>query len=323
MTDIPLLNNYDDTPIYTIKTVVHETGIAPATLRAWERRYGCLSPGRSEGGYRLYSERDIAILHWLKQQIDAGVSISRAAALLDMRQGSGDWTDQAISRTSVELPSPPEGARATAIIVGDLVEALLAYDETRAEKILNEAFALHAVEIVAEEVVGPALVEIGDRWHRGEASVIQEHFATGFLRRRLTALFNAYAQPASGPLAVTGAGPGEWHDVGILLVSIALRRQGWRVIYLGQNVPVDQYIDQILALHPSAVCLSASTRVSAAALARVHAAVIALPKPRPQLCLGGQAFNSDPELRNSFPGAHVISSTRELFTHLSPLLKPA
>ncbi len=318
MTDIPLLNNYDDTPIYTIKTVVHETGIAPATLRAWERRYGCLSPGRSEGGYRLYSERDIAILHWLKQQIDAGVSISRAAALLEMRHGSGDWTEQAVGRTPAELPLQPEGARVAAIIVDDLVESLLAYDEMRAEKILNEAFALHAVEIVAEEVVAPALVEIGDRWHRGEASVIQEHFATGFLRRRLTALFNAYAQPLNGPLAVTGAGPEEWHDVGILLVSIVLRRHGWRVIYLGQNVPADQYIDQILALRPSAICLSASTRASAAALVKVHAAVLALPKPRPQLCLGGQAFNNHPELRNNFPGACVISSARELLTHLSP-----
>ena len=56
----PRLNGYDDTPVYTIKTVVQETGIAPATLRAWERRYGVLSPGRSDGGYRLYSERDIA-----------------------------------------------------------------------------------------------------------------------------------------------------------------------------------------------------------------------------------------------------------------------
>ena len=73
MTDELHLNSYDNTPVFTIKTVVQETGIPPATLRAWERRYGVLSPGRSEGGYRLYSERDIAILRWLKRQVDAGV----------------------------------------------------------------------------------------------------------------------------------------------------------------------------------------------------------------------------------------------------------
>ena len=90
MTDELHLNSYDNTPVFTIKTVVQEIGIPPATLRAWERRYGVLSPGRSEGGYRLYSERDIAILRWLKRQVDAGVSISRAAALLGIRHPGGE-----------------------------------------------------------------------------------------------------------------------------------------------------------------------------------------------------------------------------------------
>ncbi len=83
------LGGYDDTPVYTIKTVVQQTGITPATLRAWERRYGMFSPGRSEGGYRLYSERDIAILRWLKGQVDAGVAISSAVVLLGIQQQAG------------------------------------------------------------------------------------------------------------------------------------------------------------------------------------------------------------------------------------------
>ena len=93
MTDEPYFSGYNDTPVYTIKTVVQETSIAPATLRAWERRYGVLSPTRSEGGYRLYSERDIAILRWLKRHVDAGVSISRAVALLEMRRQTGPSPD--------------------------------------------------------------------------------------------------------------------------------------------------------------------------------------------------------------------------------------
>ncbi len=316
MTDIALLNNSDETPVYTIKTVVHETGIKPATLRAWERRYGCLLPGRSAGGYRLYSERDIATLRWLKQQIDAGVSISRAVALLEIRHGVEARSGLAAGRTPVELHLPTEGVRVAASIVNNLVESLLAYDETQAEMILNEAFALHAVEVVAEEVIAPTLVEIGERWHRGQTSVIQEHFATAFLRHRLIALFNAYAQPVNGPLALTGSGPEEWHDVGILLVSIVLRRRGWRVIYLGQNVPAEQLVSQIRTLQPAAVCLSAATRQSVAALAQVHTALAAMSEPRPRLILGGRAFNLHPELRDGFPGALVVASARDLVAHI-------
>lgn len=318
MTETLRLSNYDHTPIFTIKTVVHETGIAPATLRAWERRYGCLSPGRSEGGYRLYSERDIAILRWLKRQVDAGVSISRAVLLLEKRHGTDAEEGAPGSLTAANPRLPAQGVRSTASIVDELIGTLLAYDETQAETILNEAFALHAVDVVAEEVVAPTLVEIGERWHRGEVSVVQEHFATAFLRRRLTALFHAYDQPGKGPLAVTGSAPGEWHDVGILLVSLALRRRGWRVIFLGQNVPVDQLIEQVRTLQPAAICVSAATRDSAVALTQLSAAVAALPEPRPKLLLGGRAFNVQPELRNDFPQAFVASSAQDLVAYLAP-----
>ena len=122
-------------------------------------------------------------------------------------------------------------------ISDDLLDALLAFNEARADTLVSKAFAIYPVEQVAEEVLTPTLVEVGERWHRGQATIVQEHFATAILRRRLSVMFHAYDQPAAGPLAITGSAPTEWHDVGILLVSLALRRNGWRVIYLGQNVP--------------------------------------------------------------------------------------
>ena len=71
----------DDTPVYNLKAVVLETGLKPDTLRAWERRYGLPTPNRSDGGHRLYSERDIQVLKWLVARQQAGLSISRAAEL--------------------------------------------------------------------------------------------------------------------------------------------------------------------------------------------------------------------------------------------------
>lgn len=315
MAEEPRLNGYDDTPVYTIKTVVQETGIAPATLRAWERRYGVLSPGRSDGGYRLYSERDIATLRWLKNQVDAGVSISRAVALLEIRHRAGEEPELEVERGPHHL-APAENVRGTETIVEELVDSLTLFQEPHAEAVLAEAFALYPVDVVAEEIIAPTLVEMGERWHRGEASVVQEHFATAFLRRRLTALFHAYPQPLSGPLAITGSGPSEWHDVGILLVSLSLRRHGWRVIYLGQNVPAEHLLREVRKLRPDMICLSAATRDSAAALEEIYEQVTELPDPKPRLVFGGRAFNAHPELAERFDRAQIVATARELADEL-------
>lgn len=78
----PDLELFSDTPVFNTKAVVQQTGIAAPTLRAWERRYDLLSPERAQkNDYRLYSERDIALIRWLKARIDTGISISQAIAL--------------------------------------------------------------------------------------------------------------------------------------------------------------------------------------------------------------------------------------------------
>jgi methanogenic corrinoid protein MtbC1 len=320
MIDSSRPGTYDDAPVYTIKTVVHVTGITPATLRAWERRYGVLAPGRSEGGYRLYSERDIATLLWLKNQVDAGVAISRAVALLELHHRAGEEPELQVKldlAAGVQpLTAPAEGVRSASAVRADLLDALMAFREGEAEERLGEAFALHPVEQVLDQVIAPTLVEIGERWHRGEATVVQEHFATAFLRQRLSAIFDVYSQP-SGPLALTGSAPSEWHDVGILLVSLVLRRHGWRVIYLGQNVPADHLSREIGRLRPRLVCLSATTRDSVEGLVEVAESLARLPEPRPRLALGGRAFNIHPDLKERFPGAIFAATAGELVALVS------
>lgn len=77
----PELQRYSDIPLFNTKAVVQQTGIPAPTLRAWERRYAILSPERALNDYRRYSERDIAIIRWLKERVDAGMAISQAIAL--------------------------------------------------------------------------------------------------------------------------------------------------------------------------------------------------------------------------------------------------
>ena len=187
----------DTRPVYNIKAVAEATGLPAATLRAWERRYGALAPGRTEGGYRLYSERDIALLIWLKERIDEGMTISQALAL---------WQYQEVQvrepRLAVEARTEPRVDLSE--IRQSLTTALVDFDEGKADQILAEAFAVHGFETVSERIIVPVMTQIGERWHRGKVSTAAEHFASNYLRRKIEALISASASPAGWPAGGVG-----------------------------------------------------------------------------------------------------------------------
>src|SRR5512142_2768887 len=93
-----------DEPKYTIKNVATQTGIRPVTLRAWERRHEVLNPHRADNRYRLYSERDVAILRWLKNRVDGGISISSAVNELRSLTSNNNWPEA--------IPAAPESTLA-------------------------------------------------------------------------------------------------------------------------------------------------------------------------------------------------------------------
>ena len=104
------LNEYSTAPLYNIKAVVQSTSISPSTLRAWERRYNMCKPQRSESGYRLYSDRDVAVIRWLKAQVDAGMSISQAVAWLQSltEEQGGEHDERPVPQVDgVRVPPDP------------------------------------------------------------------------------------------------------------------------------------------------------------------------------------------------------------------------
>src|SRR5687768_8713278 len=120
------LQNYATTPLYNTKLVVGETGVPADTFRAWERRYGLPQPQRGDGGQRLYSERDIATLRWLRDRTNEGLTISQAVALLE---------------TQADAPATHLLPRSTETLQHELVQALLRFDAPTADMLLSEAFA--------------------------------------------------------------------------------------------------------------------------------------------------------------------------------------
>ncbi len=312
---------HEDQPIYNIKAVVEATGLPAATLRAWERRYRALSPGRTASGYRLYSGRDITVLRWLKARVDEGMNISQAINLLTLqptRVATLAWDTVGRSRP---LQGPRESRDA-------LLSALIRYDESRADRVLEEAFAVYGLELVAESILAPAMVQVGDMWHENRVSTATEHFASNYLRRKLESIINAVQQPSNGPLVVLGCAPGDWHELGLLLIHLMLRRRHVNTIYLGQNVPADRFVEEMVRLSPAMIVMAATTAETAAGLVTIGQAIQGMRRPQPVFAFGGRIFNVEPALRTRIPGVFLGENAREgveqimMLLSRSPVVEP-
>src|SRR5574337_56050 len=137
-------------PAFNLKVVLKETGIAADTLRAWERRYGIPMPERTPGGHRLYSQRDIHLIKWLMARQAEGLSISRAVERWNELtvSGSDPLAEPRAASVSVSQALPEAFVNLEALRK-EWLDSCLTYDESAAAQILNQAFALYSVDVVA------------------------------------------------------------------------------------------------------------------------------------------------------------------------------
>jgi DNA-binding transcriptional MerR regulator len=284
------------TPCFNLKAVVQQTGLKRDTLRAWERRYGLPKPKRSEGGHRLYSERDIRIIKWLVARQREGLSIKRAVELWRSleAEGRGPLQDTTFIAPQATAALVPQAAGDTLAKLREAwVTACSAFDEQSAEQVLAQAFALYSPEGVCLEVLQKAMAEIGEGWYRGETTAHQEHFASALAMRRLEALIMAAPAPTRPGLILVGCPPEEEHTLSLLLLTFLLRRQGWEVLYLGASVPVADMKATVIAVQPQLVILAAQRLHTAATLFDMAQL---LGQERTPLAFGGRIFNILPAL---------------------------
>lgn len=219
---------------YTVKQVAALTGVLETTLRVWERRYGVVTPTRSDGGYRLYDDAQVARLRAMAALVADGVPASVAARSLD------------------ETPAPTPTERPDLDHL-DLVSAATSLDTARLDTVLERALSSEPVEQVADEWLLPQLARLGRAWESREASVAHEHFASAGVLRALGRTFAETASDAAGagPVLV-GLPPGSHHELGLLSFATCLRRQGIDVAYLGADVPLADWESAAQDLRPRA-----------------------------------------------------------------------
>lgn len=231
---------------YPIRVVVRRTGLNASVLRAWERRYGAVDPGRSDGGQRLYSEEDIRKLSLLRQVVDSGHNIGQVAGL-SLEELRRLVQKNLSDETSFTAGSGrgSDASRSVGAGAGEFLQACLVavHDmDTRAldGHLHRAAMALNAAELV-DGVVIPLLNQIGLLWETGEVGPASEHVATAVLRRFFDFLLDVLGRSGGGgPVMIVGTPAGQRHEFGAFLAAVVAAAEGWEVVFLGPDLPAGE-----------------------------------------------------------------------------------
>ncbi len=302
---------YHGQTMYTIGETANRSGVSVPLLRAWERRYGVVSPQRTSAGYRLYDDEAVARLRAMRLLVESGWAARQAAAhVADLPAEALADTVAAASGTA--QTHEPSGVAAAEELVGRFVDAARQVDPVATERVLDEAYAAASFETATERVVLPALAEVGAAWSRGELDVSAEHAASAAVLRRIGAAFNAAGRAAGAPVVLVGMPAGAHHEIAALAVATAARRVGLDAIYLGPNVPPDSWLSAVAETGARAVVTGAVMRdemgPAAEALAGLRRAY-----PELVLAVGGphaDGIASDGIVRLPDPIAQAAESLR-------------
>jgi methanogenic corrinoid protein MtbC1 len=259
----------------------------------------------------------VAVLRWLKNQVDQGITISEAAAELTALRSRGLWPELV---PSLEPASATSSAIPPQQYSEDLYKAFLAQDEPKATALLNEAQSYFDLLTLCTEVISPCLVMIGDAWHRGEILISTEHLASNYLRGRLTTLLQSFPSRRGAPYIIVACAYTDQHEIGSLMLATILRREGYRVEYLGTGVPNEDLVDFVRSEKPALLCLAASSEEAARDLPKIQKGLIAAGTAT-KLGFGGRAFSINPRLCAEMPGTFLGSNIRDAQVTIRQLLE--
>ena len=235
----------DRTPQLRIGELATRTGVSAERLRAWEARYGLLEPSRSGGNFRLYSREDERRVRLMQRHLAQGIAAAEAAEL---------------ARNGIVKPTParlgwtiPPRVRDRSLFL--MRRALTDFDEGSAEQALDDLFRAFTIEAVIRDAILPFLREVGEAWLGGRATPAQEHFASTIVLGRLMGLARGWGT-GRGPRAMLACPSGERHTLGLIAFGIALARRGWRITYLGEDVPVGAIAQAASQTRPDLIVLA-------------------------------------------------------------------
>lgn len=212
---------------YSIRDLEHLSGIKAHTLRIWEQRYNFISPGRSDTNIRFYTDDDLRLILNISLLKDNGFRISRIAEMSEK-----EMQEEVLKLTEKHLRHPNQ--------IHALTIAMVDMDEERFEKILNTCILQMGFERTIINVVYPFLSRIGVLWQTGSINPANEHFMSHLIRQKIIVAIDGQVltSTADSKTFLLFLPEGELHEITLLFSNYIIRSRGFRVIYLGQNMPL-------------------------------------------------------------------------------------
>jgi len=240
---------------HPIQVVVRRTGLTADVLRAWEKRYGVVEPGRSEGGRRLYSDEDIERLRLLRRATGVGRRISQIAGLATKELAAlvkEDEREEAVVAVKPDL----ETLQAAEVYLRGALAAVGKLDARELEAVLERAMVTLSAGAFVERVAAPFLRRVGDLWSHGDVTPANEHLASAVMLRVVGRVIEA-AEPSGSALSLVVATPAQQlHEFGALFAAATAAAEGWRVTYLGRDLPASDIAGAARDTSADAVALS-------------------------------------------------------------------
>ncbi len=286
------------------------TGLTPHLLRAWEWRYGVVSPRRSEGGQRLYSDLDVQRLKLLRRLTERGHSIGRLAKsnLADLQRAA---REEDLPNLAAEV-APPNGVEEFRSAALDSIRRL---DGKGLQGTLERAAVTLGAPVFLDQVASPTLQRVGEGWSEGTISISQEHLASAVFRRVLGWISRVYQVEQGAPALVVATPPRHLHELGAMMAANAAAAEGWEVAYLGADLPIPDIVSTARHSKAKAVALSVIYPKADAGLITDLDQLRSALSPETIILLGGTAAVED-RGRLTALGAEVVNSLADFRTSL-------
>lgn len=300
---------------HPIRVAARRTGLSPHVIRIWEKRYRAVLPRRSPTRRRFYTDEDIERLLLLRRATLLGRSIGQVAALS---------RDELLSLLKADAlsPGPAEKMLSANIDIEPYVELCMqsvqGLDSKELEVSLTRASTGLSQPVFIEKFIVRLMERMGECWREGTMRVMHEHLLSSAVRSYLSLLGSIHDPPPSAPLLISTTPVGQFHEIGALATAATAASEGWRVLYLGPNLPCDEIAGAAQQQHARVVALSIlyppDDAKLKAQLVRLRNAIGA----KVELIVGGRSAAAyDRTLRQI--GAVLIEDFTSLRNHLEAL----
>ena len=302
-------------PGLTVSAVARRLGVAPATLRTWDRRYGLGPSAHEAGSHRRYSAQDLIRLEHMRRLVVAGVSpvdAARDALSAEMLSRDDDATEPtAVHMASVtEMIRRPAAANVTTIPESTgrpgggnvialpgasatsrgLARAALALDGPTCTGIIDASIELVGVIATWNELLVPVLAGVGERWSLTGKGIEVEHMLTGAVVSSLSAVMHRLKAPLNARAVILAAADREQHSLPLWALAAGLAERQISVRLLNEPMPASSLVQAVQRIGPAAVFVWSQTSVTGD-----PQEVATLPhfRPAPRVLVGGPGWCGD------------------------------